>query len=122
MKNTGKMLIAGVVFAGAGLAGAHAGDKNMSVYHPIQGLSYSVGSKLAVGYFTQQDGACLLNLFVAENTGDRPSASHLQFKVTPGENVIFNTPEGEALEMKCGTGGATLEVKGGTIPARYVSR
>ncbi len=124
MKNTGKMLLAGVIFASAGLLSARADESNLSVYRPVQGLSYSFGSKLAVGYFTQKDGACALNIFLAESTGndEGPSASHLQFNVTPGENVKLNSVEGRAIEMKCGAQAATLEVKGGSSPARYVSR
>ncbi len=124
MKNTGKVLLAGLIFAAAGIIDAQAAETKPSVYRPVQGLSYRFGSKLAVGYFTQSDGACALNIFLAENSGEDagPSASHLQFKVTPGELVKLASAEGEALEIKCGAQAATLEVKGGSIPARYVSR
>jgi hypothetical protein len=46
----------------------------------------------------------------------------LQVKVTPGDSVKLNSAEGQALEIKCGDGGTALEVKGGSIPARYASR
>jgi hypothetical protein len=124
MKSIAKILTAGVILAGAGSIYANAVQANSGVYEPVQGLSYRFGSKLAVGYFSQKEGACALNIFVAENTGDDagPSASRLQFKVMPGENVKLNSAEGESLEMKCGAQAATLEVKGGSFPARYVSR
>jgi hypothetical protein len=122
MKIARKILLSALLFASAGAVNAGATDTR--VYRPIEGLSYNFGSKLAVGYFTQKDGACALNLFVAENTGDDggPSAARLQFKVAPAESVQINSVEGQALEIKCGDGGATLEVRGGSVPARYVSR
>ncbi len=94
---------------------------NSRVYRRTEGLSYNFGSKLAVGYFTQKDGACALSFFLADNTGPDggPSAARLQFKVVPGESVQINSVEGQAHEIKCGDGGATLEVRGGSVPARY---
>lgn len=109
------------VTAGASVVTAGAAEGNSRVYRPIDGLSYNFGSKLAVGYFLQRDGACALNLFLAENTGDDtgPSAARLQVKVAPQESVKINSAEGHGLEIKCGDGAATLEVTDGSIPARY---
>jgi hypothetical protein len=124
MKIARKILLSALLFASAGAVNAGATDINSRVYRPIEDLSYNFGSKLAVGYFLQKDGACALNLFLAENTGDDtgPSAARLQFKVAPAETIKINSVEGQALEIKCGDAGATLEVRGGSIPARYVSR
>jgi hypothetical protein len=124
MKIARTILLSALLFASASAANAGATDINSRVYRPIEGLSYNFGSKLAVGYFLQKDGTCALNLFLAENTGDDtgPSAARLQFKVAPAESIKINSVEGQALEIKCGDGGATLEVRGGSIPARYVSR
>jgi hypothetical protein len=96
----------------------------LSIYRPAQGLSYPLGSKLAVGYFLQNDGVCTVNLFVAENTGDNtgPAASRLRFKLPPAEHFILDSVEGQALELKCGADAATLEVERGSAPAKFVSR
>jgi len=124
MTRTGKMLLAGLLLAGSGAFTAEAGETTTVVYRPIQGLSHHVGSKLVAGYFQQKDGACALSLFLAESTGEDtvPSASHVLLKVAPGENIKLNAVEGDPLEIKCGAEGATLEVKGGSVPARFASR
>jgi hypothetical protein len=124
IKNLGKVLAAGLIVSGAGLFSANAAEKKLAVYRPVQGLSYKFGSKIAVGYYTQQDGVCALNMFLAEGAGDDagPSAARVQFKVAPGDNVKLFSTEGEALEIKCGADAASLEVMGGSSPARYASR
>jgi hypothetical protein len=113
-----------LLLAGAGTVNAGAADTNSRVYRPVEGLSYNFGSKLAVRYFLQKDGACALNLFLADNTGDSagPSAARLQVKVAPEESVKLTAAEGLAVEIKCGNGAATLEVSGESIPARYAER
>ncbi len=119
-----KELAGALLFAGAALlsTGAAAGDAGL--YRPAQGLSHVFGSKHAVGYFLQRNGACAVNLFLAENTGEDagPSASRLQLTVMPGDNVKLSSAEGQTIEMKCGDGAATLEVKAGSVSTRYVSR
>ena len=78
-----------------------------------------------MGYFLRKDGACALNIFLTENADEgkaAPSASRLQVKVAPGENVKLNSVEGRSVEFKCGAGAATLEVKRGTVQNQYASR
>jgi hypothetical protein len=119
-----KLLLSVLLLAGAGTLDAGATETNSRVYRPVEGLSYNFGSKLAVGYFTQKDGACALNLLLAENTGDDtgPPAARLQVKVAPQQSVKINSAEGQAVDIKCGEGAATLEVRAGSIPARYARR
>ncbi len=124
MMGMGKVLLSGLLFAAAGAFAAQAAELEAAVYRPAQGLTHSFGSKLAVGYFLQKDGACALNIFLTENTGDAtaPSASRLQVKVAPGESVKLNSAEGKSLEIKCGAEGATLEVKGGSFQNQFALR
>jgi hypothetical protein len=116
--------LAALLFAGAGVFNARATDTDSRVYRPTEGWSYNFGSKLAVGYFQQKDGACALDIFLAENTweGAGPAAARLRAKVAPQESVKLNAAEGQALEIKCGDAAATLEVRGGSVQARYVQR
>ena len=124
MIDSRKGLAGALLFAGAAFLsnGAAAGDADL--YRPAQGLSHFFGSKHAVGYFLQKNGACAVNLFLAENAGEDagPSASRLELTVMPGDNVKLSSVEGQTIEMKCGDGAATLEVKAGSVSSRYVSR
>ncbi len=124
MTRTGKVLLSGLLLAAAGAFTAQAAESDVAVYRPAQGLNHRFGSKLAVGYFLQKDGACAVSIFLTENVdeGTPPSASRLQVKVAPGDNVKLNSVEGKSLEIKCGAEGATLEVKGGTVQNQYASR
>ena len=125
MTRTGKVLLSGLLFAAVGAFTAEAGEHDAAVYRPTQGLNHRFGSKLAVGYFLQKDGACALSIFLTENADEGmapPPASRLQVKVAPGEDVKLNSVEGKSLELKCGAGAATLEVKGGTVQNQYASR
>ena len=125
MTRTGKVLLGGLLFAVAGAFTAQAAESVAAIYRQAQGLNHRFGSKLAVGYFLQKDGACALSIFLTENVDEGtppPSASRLQVKVAPGENFKLNSVEGKSLEIKCGAGGATLEVKGGTVQSQYASR
>jgi hypothetical protein len=124
MHSVGKLVFGGLASLAAGTFSAGAGELNPSIYRPAQALTMSFGSKIAAGYFLEKEGACAVNIFVAEDTGDGsgPSASRLQVKVAPGENVRLNSVEGQVVEFKCGAKAATLEVKGGAAPRQSVSQ
>jgi hypothetical protein len=124
MHNVGRLALAGLASLAATTFSAGAAERNPSIYRPAQAVTLSFGSKIAAGYFLEKEGVCAVSVFVAENTGDSsgPSASRLQVKVAPGENVRLNSVEGQAVEFKCGAGAATLEVKGGAAPSHFVSR
>jgi hypothetical protein len=124
MHSMGKSVLGGLASLAAGTFGASAGELNSSIYRPAQAVTLSFGSKIAAGYFLEKEGACAVNIFVAENTGDNsgPSASRLQVKVVPGENVRLISVEGRAVEFKCGAKAATLEVTGGATPRQSASR
>ena len=78
----------------------------------------------SAGYFLQKDAACSMNLFLTEynEDGASPAASRLQVKVAGGETVRLNSAGGDALEVKCGAGGATLEVRSAARPGQYATR
>ena len=120
----GRILLSALLIAAAGALAAQAAEGGVAEYLPVQGLNHRFGSKLAVGYFLQKDGACALNIFLTENAdaGIAPSAARLRVTVAPGENIQLNSDEGSSLEMKCGPGGATLEVKSVTGQKKLASR
>jgi hypothetical protein len=110
--------------ASLSLFSAQAEASETGIYRPVQSISYTYGSKIAVGYFLQKDGACMISLFLTENTGDdtSPAPSRLQLKLAPAGSLVLNSGQGHVLELMCGAGAATLEVKPISVPARFVSR
>jgi hypothetical protein len=118
--------IAGVAVAGLVVSGAHAEKKAaFDVYKPAQGVIETFGSKHAVGYFAQKDGACAMTLFIAETNdeGNRvPTASRLRVNVKPGDKTELGAVEGQSLEITCGTDAASIEISHGTFKAAYLTQ
>jgi hypothetical protein len=124
MTGSRKVLGGALLFAGAALLNSPAAAAEVAMYQPAQGLSHVFGSKHAVGYFLQKDGACALDVFVTENAGEEtgPSASRLKMKMLPGEGLELTSAEGQTIEIKCGANASTVEVRAGTALTKYVSR
>jgi hypothetical protein len=105
-------LVAGIaaVAVPAARAGQEAGIRSFGVN---QAISYSFGSKRAVGYFAAQDGACALTMFLAEaNDGHvAPSAARVTLTVKPGNSAQLASVEGQGLEVTCGADAAAMEVR-----------
>jgi hypothetical protein len=95
---------------------------NAAVIKPAQAITRYFGSKHAAGYFLQQGGTCAMTLFIAEDTGGRvsPSATRLKFSMRPGEKAEPGSVETQTLEVSCGTGAATVEVRSGNFQSAYV--
>ncbi len=105
-------LLAG--FAASATAPAQAGQEPaIRTFAAKQAISYSFGSKRAVGYFAPQAGACALTVFLAEaNDGHvAPSATKLTVTVKPGDSTQLASVEGQGLEVTCGAGAALVEVR-----------
>jgi hypothetical protein len=115
---------AALACASVSLFSSQAESSETGIYRPVQSISYTYGSKIAVGYFQQKEGTCAISLFLSENTGDDTisTPSRLRLKLAPAGNLALNSGQGQALELMCGAEAATLEVKPVTVPARFVSR
>ena len=92
---------------------AHAGqDTAILSFGEHQAISYSFGSKRAVGYFAAHEGTCALSMFLAEASDDvPPSATRVSVKVKPGESAQLASVEGQGLEVTCGVGAASVDVR-----------
>jgi hypothetical protein len=115
------MALVGAVVGGARAERQAAGD----VYKPAQGIIETFGSKHAVGYFAQQEGACAMTLFLAEatNDGERvPTAARVKLNVKAGDKAELGSVEGQSVELVCGTDAATVEVRHGAFKAAYVTQ
>jgi hypothetical protein len=103
-----------VGLAAAGVGAAHAMETaGARSYASQQAISYSFGSKRAVGYFAAQNGTCALTMFLAEAEDGyiAPSAARIKFTVKPGESAELSSVEGQNLEVKCGKDAAAVEVR-----------
>ncbi len=111
-----KSLFAASLLSGMAMAAfipAHAEQSDMQSYASSQAISHAFGSKKAVGYFAQQNGACALTMFLteAEDGHIAPSAARIRFTVKPGESAELSSVEGQALQVKCGPNAAAVEVR-----------
>jgi hypothetical protein len=107
--------LAGIVgLAAAGIGAANAAERpGVGAYGPAQAISYSFGSKRAIGYFAAQDGNCALTMFLAEaEDGDvAPSAARIHFTVKPGDSAELSSAEGRGLQVKCGEKAGVVEIQ-----------
>lgn len=98
----------------SGAAGASAGEP--AAYHvkPLKGITFSVGSKRAVGYYTSDDHACRLTLMLSDTyTGDEKSFSEpVRVNLTIGEGASgsVDSLEGSAV-FRCAPGATAMTMQ-----------
>jgi hypothetical protein len=82
-----------------------------AIYRPIQSISYTFGSKIASGYFVQQNSVCRVTLMIAEKIDPglpSPTAARVRVMLDPGQVVGFDSDEGRSISLTCGEDAATL--------------
>jgi hypothetical protein len=87
-----------------------------ALYRPIQSISYTFGSKIASGYFVQQNSVCRVTLMIAEKIDPglpSPTAARVRVMLDPGQVVGFDSDEGRSISLTCGEDAATLVVSYG---------
>ena len=91
------------------------GLSGVETFRPIEGISYQLGSKRAVGYFEPRNGKCQVTLMIAEavdpDQAQPSSAARLSFPMQPGESAALASDEGRSIELTCGAGAQTVAVK-----------
>lgn len=112
----------------SGIALARDGHhKAAAVFGPAQGISFDVGSKRAIGYYTAANGRCSLTLMLAEapDADGFASQSAARFKVSVQQGGLarVDTAEGKSLEFGCGPSAAQMTVRTleqvAAVPARF---
>ncbi len=111
------LLIAGVTAAATVASSASTALPGQTSYIPMQAISHDLGSKLAIGYFITEAGACQVVLMIGENvdpeTGLRQTAARLRLALLPGQGAGLDSEEGRSLDLTCGEAAATLIVRNG---------
>lgn len=86
-----------------------------SIYRPIESISYVIGSKRAIGYFTRGRETCELTLMIAEAVdpvaSDPLSAARVRVALSPGEGAAVDSEEGQSIDLTCGPDAETLLVR-----------
>jgi hypothetical protein len=123
IKNILAAAAAGIALAaiiGAADAGETAGVRS---YTARQAISHSFGSKRAIGYFSAQNGACALTLYLAETEDGHiaPSAARVTFIVKPGDSAQLASVEGDGIEVTCGKDAAAVDVRQTVLTTASVS-
>jgi hypothetical protein len=103
------------VIAAASGAIANQNSSGVATFRPIQGISFQLGSKRAVGYFEPRNGKCLVTLMIAEKVDPdqaRPSsAARLSLAMLPGQSAALASEEGTSMQLTCGAAAETVAVK-----------
>src|ERR1700722_6066806 len=105
---------AGLCLSGQAVSGEPVGGD--ALYRPIQSISYTFGSKIASGYFVQQNSVCRVTLMIAEKIDPdlpSPTAARVRVMLDPGQVVGFDSDEGRSISLTCGEDAATLVVSYG---------
>ena len=115
----GGVLAAGLIALSLGAQKVFAGEISEAEYLPLRSISYELGSKKAIGYYTKADEACAVTLMLAENSdpdqANLPSAARLHVELVPGQLASVDSAEGRSLQIICGHDADSLTViKGDT--------
>jgi hypothetical protein len=94
----------------------HAADaKAVLSMKPMHGISFELGTKPAVSYFSSDNGQCKLVLTVAEQASwDDVSAfqaTRFEATIPAGKATRFSSTEGNTLEFACQAGAQSMTVK-----------
>jgi hypothetical protein len=85
------------------------------VFQPIEAISYVLGSKRVVGYFTRVNRECRVTLMVVEEVdpmqGDPHSAARLIVSLRPEQSVSVGSMEAETMLVTCKSLADSVEVQ-----------
>jgi hypothetical protein len=104
----------GLAVAAAAPATDSRARADEATFKPLQALTYTLGSKQAVGYFQQKDGQCALTLMIAEalspTTAAALSAARVNLTMLPGQVADLASEEGQSIAITCGSYGGSVNV------------
>jgi hypothetical protein len=97
-----------------GAAPVSAGEQTAYHVAPLKGITLAVGSKRAVGYYTNADKACNLTLLLADAYSETDKAISEPIRVTltvrEGTSAQVDALEG-SLAFACAVGGASMSIQ-----------
>jgi hypothetical protein len=118
--------LAGLAVTGVIMNRAYADKQPDGIFSPGQGMIHTTGSTHSVGYFLQKEGACAVTLFTKEATGlddERiPAATRMRVSIKPGEKIELSNDDGKEMQVICGAGASTVEVRQGVFHQPYMTQ
>ncbi len=112
-KLTGVVLLSSLALLG----GAHVSSAGEAAgYHvaPLKGITLTVGSKRAVGYYTNADSACHLTLMLADAYSDADETVsepvRINLTVHEGASAQVDALEG-SLAFACASGASSMTIQ-----------
>ena len=101
----------------ASAAHSSGAEPTCRTYRPAEAMTTNLGSKSALAYFINKDGACHVALLVSEKFDPEHepprSAARLNLRLQSGEAMTFDSDDGETLNIACGRAAAFLKVTTG---------
>jgi hypothetical protein len=101
-----KTIIAAVVVSAA-LSLCTAAQASETV-KPLQGVSFHVGTKHAVGYFVSDSSSCKLVLTLADDANFAPT--RVETAIAAGMSTSYQLAEGKSLEFACQADGQAMKI------------
>ena len=97
-----------------GIAPAFAGDEASIRVQPLSAISLNVGSKRAIGYFSNDDRTCNLTLMLADGYsegGVQSEPVRVALKVRPNAAARVETFENKALSFSCAADATSMTIQ-----------
>lgn len=109
------LAVLGLCFAAAGASSATVTQSgNVATYQANHALTYVLGSKRAIGYFTPVSGECRVTLMIAEavdpDVASTVTAARVTMTIRPGQSAAVSSVEAESITLTCGTDAQTMQV------------
>lgn len=96
-----------VIFCVAHFAAAQAAEGAQTL-KPLQGVSFHVGSKHAVGYYLNDSSTCKLVLTLADDANYAPT--RFEAAIQAGTSTRYDMAQGKSLEFACQADGQTMRI------------
>lgn len=112
-KLAGVLLFSGLALV-RGAAPVAAGEQAVTRVAPLGGITLTVGSKRAIGYFTNDDKSCNLTLMLADayTEGAIPSEPvRVNLAVRAGASARVETFESRALSFACSADATSMTIQ-----------
>lgn len=108
-----KPILSVAVLAISGFAVANESPK-LGTIKPRQGLTFDVGAKRAVSYFTRENNSCKLVVTIAETPTSHDAqsfaASRFETTIGAGRSTRFDPKEGKLIEFACHANAESMSV------------
>jgi hypothetical protein len=90
---------------------AQAGSSHTLTMKPLAGISFDIGAKRAVSYFSSQNNQCKLVLTMADESSDAHfTVTRFEASVGAGKATRYTSSEGKVVDFACAADAQAMTV------------